>query len=329
MSSNDPRFPLPPRFPLANDPRPRSPYASGRTIPFVPAQELPRHRYWLHLLLLLLTLITTSVVGADLATAFATGQPMTFDFSGYTKSWNDPSYLLTGLPFSLSLLVILMSHEMGHFLTARYYNVNATLPYFLPAPSLIGTLGAFIRIRSVIVSKRVLFDIGIAGPLAGFVILLPLLTAGVALSKVIPGVADGGDLIFGNPLLIKGFESLLFPGVPEADLYLHPMARAAWGGLLATALNLMPIGQLDGGHILYSVIGEKSKWVTRVAIALLVALGYIFGAVNWYLWAALLFFFGMRHPSVVDQRPIGQKRTWLALLALAIFVVSFTPVPIR
>jgi membrane-associated protease RseP (regulator of RpoE activity) len=235
---------------------------------------------------------------------------------------------LHGLPFSLTLLTILMAHEMGHYLTARYYRVDVSLPYFLPAPTLIGTLGAFIRIRSAIYSKRALFDIGVAGPLAGFVTLLAPLAAGLSLSKVAPDVVHRGDLIFGNPLLLRLFELVWFPGVPAGDIYLHPVARAAWVGLLATALNLLPIGQLDGGHILYSFVGEKMRWLSRLFVALLVPMGFYF-AYSWLVWAALLFFFGMRHPVIYDPYPIGRRRTWLGIAALVILILSFTLSPVR
>jgi len=290
----------------------------------------PRHRYWLHALLLVATLLSTTVVGAGLARSFAQGQPVDFtgDLAGYVRMWHEPSYLLAGLPFSLTLLTILLAHEFGHFLTARYYLVDATLPFFIPAPTLIGTLGAFILIRSPILSKRALFDIGIAGPLAGFVALVSPLIAGVALSKVVPGIGLRGDLTFGTPLAIQIVEWIRFPGVPVADIYLHPVARAAWVGLLATALNLLPIGQLDGGHIVYAFLGERTKYVSRFFLFILVLMGSFF-TWSWLVWAALLFFFNMRHPVIVDPSPLGGFRIRLAVIALAVFVLSFTMVPVH
>jgi membrane-associated protease RseP (regulator of RpoE activity) len=290
----------------------------------------PQHRYWLHALLLLATLLTTTIVGAEMAHSFAAKRPFDFetDLMGYVRMWHDPSFLIDGLPFSLTLLTILMAHEMGHFIAARYYVVDATLPFFLPAPTLIGTLGAFIRIRSAILSKRILFDIGVAGPLAGFAMLIVPLTVGVAMSKVVPGIGSHGNLVFGTPLILRLLEMIFFPGVPVGDIYLHPVARGAWVGLLATALNLLPIGQLDGGHVLYSFLGEKTKWFSRFFVGALVLMG-IFVAYSWLLWAALIIFFGMRHPAIVDPSPLGRTRTWLAVLALAIFILSFTAAPIR
>ncbi|MGH9648675.1 MAG: site-2 protease family protein [Bryobacteraceae bacterium] len=290
----------------------------------------PHHRYWLHVLLLLATLLSTTIVGAAMAGSFAQNRPLDFgeSLTGYVRMWHEPSYLLAGLPFSLTLLTILLAHEFGHFLTARYYLVDVTLPFFIPFPSLIGTIGAFIRIRSAILSKRVLFDIGIAGPLAGFVALVSPLIAGVALSKVVPGIGHSGDLIFGTPLIIRLMEWVRFPGVPVTDIYLHPVARAAWVGLLATALNLLPIGQLDGGHILYALLGERTKYLSRFFIFILVLMGGFF-AYSWLAWAALLFFFGMRHPAIVDSNPLGRFRIWLAVAALAIFILSFTAAPVH
>lgn len=290
----------------------------------------PRQRYWLHVLLFLLTLLTTTVVGSGMAHSFAEARPFDFDgdLLGYSRIWSAPASLVDGLPFSLTLLAILLAHEMGHYLTARYYRVDVSLPFFLPAPTLIGTLGAFIRIRSAIFSKRILFDIGIAGPLAGFALLVWPLAAGISLSKVVPGIAARGELVFGTPLLVKLFESAIFPGVATGDIYLHPVARAAWVGLLATALNLLPIGQLDGGHILYAFLGERTRFLSRVFIFVLVLMGLFF-AYTWLVWAAILFFFGMRHPSIFDPNPIGRVRSWLGFAALIIFLLSFTVAPIH
>jgi membrane-associated protease RseP (regulator of RpoE activity) len=290
----------------------------------------PKHRYWLHALLLALTLLTTTVVGIGMAQGFEQNRPFDLDsnLGVYLKLWHDPAILLAGLPFSLTLLAVLLAHEFGHYIAARYYHVDATLPFFLPAPTLLGTLGAFIRLRSAILSKRILFDIGIAGPLAGFALLVWPLAAGVSLSKVVPGIAARGDLVFGTPLLLRCFEWIQFPGVAPSDIYLHPVARAAWVGLLATALNLLPIGQLDGGHILYSFLGERTKYLSRIFVAVLVPMGFFF-AYSWLVWAVLLIVFGMRHPAIVDPVPIGRTRTWLGLLALVVLVLAFTASPIR
>ncbi|MEO7144999.1 MAG: site-2 protease family protein [Bryobacteraceae bacterium] len=287
-------------------------------------------RLWLHVLLFLLTLVTTTMVGVGLARAFAENRPLNFDadLNLYTQLFHHPHIFLAGLPFSLTLLTILLCHEMGHYLTCLHYGVDASRPYFIPAPTLIGTLGAFIRIRSPIYSKRILFDIGVAGPIAGFVALVAPLVAGVALSKIVPGIAGRGELAFGTPAILRAVEWLMFPGVPVTDIYLSPVARGAWVGLLATALNLLPIGQLDGGHILYAFAGERCRWLSRVFVAALVPLG-LFHSYSWLVWAALLLLFGMRHPAIYDAAPVGRTRTVLGWVALAIFLLSFTASPIR
>jgi membrane-associated protease RseP (regulator of RpoE activity) len=234
--------------------------------------------------------------------------------------------MFAGLPFSLTLLGVLMAHEFGHYLACRYYRVNASLPYFIPAPTFIGTFGAFIRIRSPIYSKQVLFDVGIAGPLAGFVCVLPALAIGLAYSKVLPGIAGRGDLVFGVPPLLWLLEKAIFPGVAAADIYLHPVARAAWVGVFATALNLLPIGQLDGGHIVYSFIGERHRVFSKIFIAALLPLGFLYWP--WFLWALVLFVLGRRHPSIFDSSRLSPGRRRLGYLALVIFLLCFMAAPL-
>ena len=277
-----------------------------------------------------LTLLSTLAAGAQFAAAYAAGHAPVFDdfFSAYLRPFTHPRLFVPGIPFAAALLGILLVHELGHFFACRYYRTEASYPYFVPAPTLIGTLGAFIRIRSPILSKRVLFDIGIAGPLAGFVALVSPLVAGVALSKVVPGIGHSGDLVFGTPLILRLMEWIRFPGVPLDDIYLHPVARAAWVGLLATALNLFPIGQLDGGHIVYAFLGERIKYLSRLCIVVLVLMG-IFFTYSWLVWAGVWFFFGMRHPAIVDPNPLGSFRTRLAVVALAVFILSFTAAPVH
>ena len=294
----------------------------------VPAR--PRQRYWLHGLLFALTLATTTIVGASMQRNFE--RNLAFfdverDFLALGSWLRHPALLLAGLPFSVTLLTILLAHEFGHYVACRYYHVDASLPYFLPAPTFTGTLGAFIRIRAPIYTKRVLFDVGVAGPIAGFIFLLPALSIGLALSKVIPGIAHQGAFTFGTPLLLRLMELAIFPGVATSDIYLHPVARAAWVGILATALNLLPIGQLDGGHILYSMVGERHKLLSRAFAAALIPIGIFFWP-GWLLWAVLLFFFGMRHPAIYDPSPLSDGRRKLAWLSLLIFLLCFTLAPI-
>ncbi len=289
-----------------------------------------RSRLWLHILLLALTLLTTTVMGARMQYNFDHSLPffdVDRDLDVIIEIWKQPSTLASGLPFSLTLLTILMAHEMGHYLACVYYGIDASLPYFLPAPSITGTFGAFIRIHAPIYSKRVLFDIGIAGPIAGFIFLLPALSVGLALSKVVPGIAQTGSFHPGTPIILGLLQRAIFPDVAWNDLYLHPVVRAGWVGLLATSLNLLPIGQLDGGHILYALAPEKHQPVTKVLLAVLLLLGFVF----WYEWillAVALFVLGRKHPAIYDPDGVGRTRQRFAWLALGIFVLSFMPAPI-
>ena len=286
-------------------------------------------RLWLHAALFLLTLVTCSATGSRLVENFQHNLPsFRLEHDLLLMLWpvEDPARLLTGLPFSLALLFILTAHEMGHYLACLHYRLDASLPYFLPAPSFIGTFGAFIRIRSIIYSRKVLFDVGVAGPIAGFCALLPLLLVGVSMSKHLPGIAHEGDILFGTPVLITLVERFFFPGVPSADIYLHPLARAAWVGLFATALNLLPIGQLDGGHILYALFGERHKTISKFTLAALVPLGFLYWP--WWVWAVALFLVGRKHPFIYDATPIGPTRVALSILALVLFLLSFMPAPI-
>lgn len=285
---------------------------------------------WLNLLLLILTLLTTSAMGARMVDNFAHTRPLfdvERDWSAIAMLWQDPATLLLGLPFSLTLLTILLAHELGHYLACRYYRVDASLPYFLPVPFFIGTFGAFIRIRSPIYSKQVLYDVGIAGPLAGFIFVLPALAIGLAYSKIVPGIAHRGDLAFGVPPLLWLMERVIFPGISSADIYLHPVARAAWVGIFATALNLLPIGQLDGGHILYSLVGERHTLLSKIFAVVLVPMGLFFWT-SWLVWAVVLLILGLRHPSIFDSSPLSPGRKRLGYLALAMFLLCFMPAPI-
>jgi membrane-associated protease RseP (regulator of RpoE activity) len=291
----------------------------------------PPRRWWLHLSLFLVTALTTTIVGAKMALNFAADRPafvIEEDVWFFVDVWQTPSVLWAGLPFSLTLLAILLAHEMGHYVACWFYRIDASLPYFLPAPTLIGTFGAFIRIRAPIYSRRQLFDIGVAGPLAGFAVIVPALGAGLAYSKILPGIAGQGDVLFGTPVLLWAAARAVFGDAAVADIYLHPVARAAWVGLLATALNLLPIGQLDGGHILYSLWAARHKLLSRVFALVLAVVGLAFGWFGWIAWAGFFFFAGLRHPPIVDETPVGAARMRLAWLAAVILVLSFTPVPI-
>ena len=294
------------------------------------AHSLPaavtRERYWLYSLLFALTLLTTTVVGTAMQIDFDRNLPFDLERSLETwpAVWRHPAMLLRGLPFSLTLLTILLAHEFGHYVAAAFHRVNSSLPYFLPSPFL-GTFGAFIRVRSPIFSKRALFDIGIAGPLAGFVFLAPALAVGLAFSKMIPGIAHQGSLRFGVPMLQWLLQHAIFPGTPAADIYLHPMARAAWIGMFMTALNLLPIGQLDGGHILYAFFPGRHKLVSRSLCILLLPLGRFW--LGWTVWGFILLWLGRRHPVVEDPTPLDPGRRKLGLYALVVFALCICLVP--
>jgi membrane-associated protease RseP (regulator of RpoE activity) len=290
-----------------------------------------RDRVWRHAILFVVTILTTTLAGADHFNGFQS------DFRAAPAAALPLAWmLLHGLWYSATILAILGFHEMGHYLACRYYDVDASLPFFIPAPlPLTGTFGAFIRIREPIPSKRMLFDIGIAGPLAGFLVAVPALFIGLSMSRMsaLP-TQDLGNLVsLGEPLLFRLAAWLLFGAAPDGySLNLHPMAFAAWFGLIATSLNLVPIGQLDGGHISYAVFGRRSSQVTLAMVALALALAYF--SASWIVWTGLmigmLIVFGRHHPRTPDEnQPLDRSRKFLALAALAILIVCFTPAPIE
>jgi membrane-associated protease RseP (regulator of RpoE activity) len=275
------------------------------------------------------TLLCTTALGAEISFQFNHNLP-SLDFLDelkiFPEIWRHPALLLTGLPYSVTLLLILLAHEFGHYFACQFHDVSCTLPHFLPAPSFIGTFGAFIRFRSALKGRRALFDVGIAGPLAGFILVMPALAIGLAKSRIVPGFGEGGDTRLGMPLLIQWLGSWLFPGAHLLDLNLHPVARGAWVGLLATALNLLPIGQLDGGHIVYAWLGERHRWVSLAMIGGLFCLGFLFWP--WFVWSAVLLLIGRRHFPVYDDTRLDPKRMILLVLAFVIFFCCFMPAPL-
>lgn len=297
--------------------------------PAPPAIRIPN--LWPHIVLLALTLFSTTLVGTHMYYNFVRNLPYFSAEDGFDiflLGLKHPHLLWTGLPFSLTLLLILMAHELGHYLTCLYYGVDATPPYFLPAPTpFTGTLGAFIRIKSPVCSKKILFDIGIAGPLAGFVFVIPALAIGLAFSKIVPGLNAQSEVQLGVPVLQRLLEMAVFPGVASGEIYLHPVARAAWVGMFATALNLLPVGQLDGGHIVYALFGRWHKWVTYGFLGLLLPMGLLWK--GWWLWAVLLFLFARKHPMVFDDSKLGVGRWQLGLTALLVFLLCFSLVPLN
>jgi membrane-associated protease RseP (regulator of RpoE activity) len=312
--------------------RPLPPSDPGSPFPYVyVVPPPPRDRVWRHVVLFLLTVVTTTLVGALHHFSFSQG----FDQAAVVLPdlWA-PGFYLNGLWYSATILAILGCHEMGHYYACRYYRVNASLPFFLPAPlPLTGTLGAFIRIRARIPDKIALFDIGLSGPIAGFVIAVPALFVGLGLSVIERVPADFSGVELGEPLLFRAAAWIVWGDVPEGmSINMHPMAFAAWFGLLATALNLFPIGQLDGGHVAYAVLGRRSTLVTFATIGL--AVGLTFVSSSWLVWTILmlvmLFAIGPHHPPTLDDTvPIGRGRRMLALVGLLMLIVCFTPAPIE
>ncbi len=281
------------------------------------------------LALFALTLLSTLAAGVQFATDYASNRATSLEdfFHAYAAIFSEPRLLLAGLPFSFTLIGILLAHELGHYFACRYYSISASYPYFIPAPTLIGTLGAFIRIRSPIVNRKALFDVGIAGPVVGFLFAVPALAIAIAHSKIVPSAQANALVAFGDPLLSRLLIAWLRPGVSPSDLLLHPVGRAAWVGLFATALNLLPAGQLDGGHILYSLASEKHRRVSLFVALLLVPLGLRFWR-GWLFWATLLLLIGFRHPPLLNRwEPIDRKRQAWAVVALLIFFLCFMPVP--
>jgi membrane-associated protease RseP (regulator of RpoE activity) len=323
--------PLPPGGPAAGPPGPLEYWQSGRWVQawLAPAPPQTAWRRWGRSLVLFLVTIGSVFLAGALEPVVLRGHVFLL--------FN----VREGLALAGGLLSILLAHEMGHYLACRYYGVEATLPHFIPSPwfpavgwtfwqplSLIGTFGAFIRIRSPIPSRRALFDIGVAGPLAGFLVCLPVLWFGIRGASVQPLPPDAGGLFFGEPLAFQWVSRLVHGPIPDGQtLVIGQLGLAAWFGLLVTALNLMPIGQLDGGHLTYALLREKARLISRVGSWVCVALVY-FGP-SWIVWAILVRVLGRRHPPTLDdEAPVGRGRVVVGLVALAVFVLCFVPNPV-
>ena len=285
-----------------------------------------RNRWWLHVTLFLLTLLFTTAVGAAHYYSYIS------EFERRAIPFT-LSLVVQGLWYSLTLLGILGAHEMGHYYFCRRYNVDATLPYFIPAPiPLTGTLGAVIKIREAFPTRTVLFDIGVGGPIAGFIVLVPALFIGMAMSSIVPAPTGANVFQLGEPLLFQWVAGLYFGAIPDGQtINIHPMVFAAWFGMLATALNLLPFGQLDGGHITYATLG---RWSTPISIAtVMTAILMTYNSSSWMfmtmMMLIMLVLLGPRHPRVLyEYEPLAPGRRLVFVLAAIIFILCFTPVPI-
>src|SRR5262245_36847072 len=289
-------------------------------------ESRPQKFPWVNVALFGLTCLTTVVVGTAL-------------MAMYTNSFNDPgmllsqilrspSLLLSGIPFSFAIMTILLGHEMGHYLTCRYYGIDATLPYFIPAPTLVGTMGAFIKIKSPIHHRAALLEVGIAGPIVGFVLAIPVLIIALAKSTFITPLLSGSGAGLGEPLIFKATAMLMGKTPPPGmEINLHPIGIAAWFGFFATALNLLPVGQLDGGHVSYALFRNGHRSISLAFLFTLIPLGLFYWQ-GWLLWTTVLLIIGFRHPVTLDDSvPLSRRHSWLGWIALSMFLLCFTPMP--
>ena len=277
--------------------------------------KIPR----VHWILFLLTVFTTLLAGAIMEGA---------------QILDNPLDLMKGVPFSFTLMFILGTHEFGHYYYAQKHKVDASLPFFIPAPPflfLIGTFGAFIKIKSPIYRKDALLQIGAAGPIAGFIIAVPALILGLFLSDIVEKSDIQGALILGDSILMKILTWVTHPDLMESqDIMLHPIAFAGWIGLLVTMLNLLPIGQLDGGHVAYAMLGEKQKLIGQAAFILLVPLSFL--SINWLVWGLLLLLLmrTVKHPPIQDIHiPLSESDKRIGYICLLIFILCFIPAPFK
>lgn len=309
---------------------------------FPPQAEIQRYRprppaFWPALVLFLLTVVSTLAVGTEFALSYAQNREpfsSTDPISTVIDVFRHPQLLVLGVPFSFTLLTILMAHELGHYFACRIYGIDASYPYFIPAPTFFGTFGAFIRIRSPITTRKALFDVGLSGPVVGFVLAAPAMAIAVAWSKVVPNVQGTGEFLLGIPPLMRIFISWFHPHVNPAWILLHPVGRAAWVGLFATALNLLPVWQLDGGHIVYSLASGFHRRISLAVSLSLVGLGILgapFRGMTWIFWGVLLTILSLRfkHPPLYDpwEKLDPARRVW-AVVALAIFLLCFMVWPV-
>jgi membrane-associated protease RseP (regulator of RpoE activity) len=284
----------------------------------------PRTFPWLNVILFLGTCLSTMIVGAVLMADFRGNDPA----AAFGNLWTHPATLLNGLSFCVAIMSILFAHEMGHYLTCRYYGINASLPYFIPFPNPVGTMGAFIKIRSPIYDRGSLLEVGVAGPIAGFVVAVFALVVSMGQSRFVGIVALEDGFTLGEPLIFKAVEYLMGMTPPEGmDSYIHPVGFAAWFGFLATALNLLPAAQLDGGHITYAMFRVYHKWISWGVVLTLLPLAIFYWA-GWFVWIILLLLIKLRHPPTIDDGiPLRPRQVVLGVIGFVLLILCFTPAP--
>ena len=289
-----------------------------------PVRKKFQHNWLLNISLFFLTLIATTLMGT-----FWVGNLKPYvNLKELIIQITAIHTILNGLMFSLPLLFILLAHEMGHYLACRKYRVDATLPFFIPVPFGVGTLGAFIKIKEPFPSKRILFDVGVAGPIAGFIASIPFAIVGIWTTKIVQFAPQEGDVFMQDPILFKILIYLKFGTLNNETMVLNPFIFASWIGILATMLNLLPFGQLDGGHIIYSLFGKWQRKIVFPLYLILLILGIYW--LGWFLWAIIIILMNPFHPRLWDEAlPIDRKRKIIGIVVFVIFILSFMPVPVR
>jgi len=270
---------------------------------------------FLHIILFILTMLSTLFVGA-----MQTGADIL----------KEPWKIYNGLPFALTLMIILLTHELSHYFASKKHGVSATLPYFIPAPTIIGTFGAFIKMKSPIVTRKALIDIGASGPIAGFIVSVIAVLIGLRLSEIVPLSEAKGALTLGDSILFSFLAQTVLGVTPaDTDILLNPVAFAGWIGLFVTSINLIPVGQLDGGHIAFALLGEKQSRLSFILVLVMTLLGVLLWE-GWIIWAVLLLVLGLKHPPVISwEVPLDTRRKVIGWIAFVIFILTFIPVPFK
>ncbi|PKL51632.1 MAG: site-2 protease family protein [Nitrospira bacterium HGW-Nitrospira-1] len=269
---------------------------------------------YLNIVLFVLTFISTLTVGA---------------MHEGINVVEEPLKIYKGSSFSITLLLILLFHEFSHYLASKKHRIEASLPYFIPAPTLFGTFGAVIKMKAPITTKNALMDIGASGPIAGFIISVAATIIGLSFSKIMPAHDTANFISLGDSLLFSGLTRAILGTIPDNyNVFLHPVAFAGWIGFFVTSINLIPVGQLDGGHILYALAGEKHAAFSKLFIGVMFIMGFLLWD-GWIIWGVLLIILGFRHPPVVySEMPLAPKRKLIGWISLVIFVLTFTPIPV-